>query len=318
MLGQLGLQRRLDDPPGQLGDQPARAGDLPGLKAPDASSSAPSGNNSASRSTPPSAPRRRPAAARACDPRTASSTTARPRSCRSWCPLWPPGRSVTPTTHTSSDRPASCLCRSRRRCARRSSHRRQLVLAPEPLRQRLHDQLNALAPGLSAPEGHGRALLLHTPTGRAVLACAIDFEGRAPSPRSLQARAGGRLTDATAGFWSGAGRTASRRPPTRRCERLVWRAMSLASGRCARTSRSSTRKLEALLADSAGQVLTRCPVSRPSAPPRSPPTRCRSRAFRHPSTCTPRPAWHRPAMSPRPSANAPRSAAPACPSTATR
>ena len=33
------------------------------------------------------------------------------------------------------------------------SHRRQLVLALKPLRQRLHDQLNALAPGLSAPKG---------------------------------------------------------------------------------------------------------------------------------------------------------------------
>ena len=31
------------------------------------------------------------------------------------------------------------------------AHRRQLVLALRPLRQRLHDQLNALAPGLSAP-----------------------------------------------------------------------------------------------------------------------------------------------------------------------
>ena len=58
------------------------------------------------------------------------------------------------------------------------SHPRQLVLAQTPLRQRLHDQLNALAPGLSAPEGHGRALALQTPTGRAVLACAIDFQGR--------------------------------------------------------------------------------------------------------------------------------------------
>ena len=33
------------------------------------------------------------------------------------------------------------------------SHRRQLMLAFKPLRQRLHDQLNALAPGLSAPPG---------------------------------------------------------------------------------------------------------------------------------------------------------------------
>ena len=33
------------------------------------------------------------------------------------------------------------------------AHRRQLILALKPLRQRLHDQLNALAPGLSAPGG---------------------------------------------------------------------------------------------------------------------------------------------------------------------
>ena len=72
------------------------------------------------------------------------------------------------------------------------AHRRQLVLALKPLRQRLHDQLNALAPGLSAPKGHGRALALETSTGRAVLACAVDFAGRAPSVRSLSARAGGR------------------------------------------------------------------------------------------------------------------------------
>lgn len=65
------------------------------------------------------------------------------------------------------------------------SHRRQLVLALKPLRQRLHDQLNALAPGLSAPAGHGRALSLETPTGRAVLAYAAAFAGRAPRPRSL-------------------------------------------------------------------------------------------------------------------------------------
>jgi hypothetical protein len=60
------------------------------------------------------------------------------------------------------------------------SHRRQLVLALKPLRQRLHDQLNALAPGLSAPKGHGRALALETSTGRAVLACAVEFAGRPP------------------------------------------------------------------------------------------------------------------------------------------
>src|SRR5215210_7088231 len=39
-------------------------------------------------------------------------------------------------------------------------HRRQLVDARRVLQQRLHDQLNALCPGLSAPRGHGRALKL--------------------------------------------------------------------------------------------------------------------------------------------------------------
>jgi hypothetical protein len=82
------------------------------------------------------------------------------------------------------------------------AHRRQLILALKPLRQRLHDQLNALAPGLSAPAGHGHKLALNTPTGRAVLACAIDFDGRAPTIRSLKARAEGRLTDKTAAFWA--------------------------------------------------------------------------------------------------------------------
>ena len=68
------------------------------------------------------------------------------------------------------------------------AHRRQLVLALKPLRQRLHDQLNALAPGLSAPTAHGRVLALETPTGRAVLACAAAFAGRAPRIGSLSAR----------------------------------------------------------------------------------------------------------------------------------
>lgn len=60
-------------------------------------------------------------------------------------------------------------------------HRSQLVDARRVLQQRLHDQLNALCPGLSAPAGHGRALKLESPTGQAVLACAAAFAGRAPS-----------------------------------------------------------------------------------------------------------------------------------------
>jgi transposase len=139
------------------------------------------------------------------------------------------------------------------------SHRRQLVLALTPLRQRLHDQLNALAPGLSAPAGHGRALLLDTPTGRAVLACAAAFAGRPPSPRSLQTRAGGRLTDTTAAFWAARWKQCLAPPVD-------------AELRAARLERDLDRfdalradiafvddQLEPLLAASAGQVLTTLP-----------------------------------------------------------
>jgi transposase len=136
------------------------------------------------------------------------------------------------------------------------AHRRQLILALTPLRQRLHDQLNALAPGLSAPAGHGRALLLQTPTGRAVLACAAAFAGRPPSPRSLQARASGRLRDATAAFWAARWKQCLTPPPD-------------AELRAARLKRDLDRfealqadiafvdgQLEQLLADSTAQVLT--------------------------------------------------------------
>ena len=80
-------------------------------------------------------------------------------------------------------------------------HRRGLVADRKVLQQRLHDQLQALCPGLSAPAGHGRGLALDDPTGQAVLACAAAFAGRPPTVRSLQARAPGRLTRATAQFW---------------------------------------------------------------------------------------------------------------------
>jgi transposase len=81
-------------------------------------------------------------------------------------------------------------------------HRAQLVDARRVLQQRLHDQLNALCPGLSAPPGHGRKLELSSPTGQAVLACAAAFAGRPPSKRSLLARAPGRMTEQTAEFWA--------------------------------------------------------------------------------------------------------------------
>lgn len=81
-------------------------------------------------------------------------------------------------------------------------HRRGLVADRKKAQQRLHDQLNALCPGLSAPAGHGRALPIESPTGQAVLACAAAFAGRAPSTRSLIARSPGKLTKATADFWA--------------------------------------------------------------------------------------------------------------------
>ena len=139
------------------------------------------------------------------------------------------------------------------------AHRRQLVDARRVLQQRLHDQLNALCPGLSAPAGHGRALELASPTGQAVLACAAAFAGRAPSKRSLLARAPGRTTDATATFWA------------RRWKRLLDPPPD-AELRAARLGRDLGRwqalrddialadaQLSALLAQSAGQILTTLP-----------------------------------------------------------
>jgi transposase len=82
-------------------------------------------------------------------------------------------------------------------------YRAQLVDARRVLQQRLHDQLNMLCPGLSAPPGHGRALKIRSPTGQAVLECAAAFQGRPASKRSLIARAPGRMSDATAAFWAG-------------------------------------------------------------------------------------------------------------------
>jgi transposase len=139
------------------------------------------------------------------------------------------------------------------------AHRRQLVDARRVLQQRLHDQLNALCPGLSAPPGHGRALKLSSPTGQAVLASAAAFAGRAPSKRSLLARAPGRMTDQTAAFWTGRWKRLLDPPPD-------------AELRAARLGRDLRRwqdlgrdialaddQLSALLAQTAGQILTTLP-----------------------------------------------------------
>jgi len=139
------------------------------------------------------------------------------------------------------------------------SHRRQLILALTPLRQRLHDQLNALAPGLSAPAGHGRALALGSPTGHAVLACAAVFAGRAPSVRSLKARADGRLSDATAAFWAERWRDCLA-PPADAELRAARLARDLERFRALREDIAFVDgQLEQLLADSAGQILTSLP-----------------------------------------------------------
>jgi transposase len=139
------------------------------------------------------------------------------------------------------------------------SHRRQLVLALKPLRQRLHDQLNALAPGLSAPSGHGRALALETATGRAVLACAVAFAGRPPSVRSLKARAEGRLTDATAIFWSTRWQDCLP-PPADADLRAARMGRDLARFAALREDIAFVDgQIERLLADSAGQILTTLP-----------------------------------------------------------
>jgi transposase len=138
-------------------------------------------------------------------------------------------------------------------------HRRQLVDARKRLQQRLHDQLNALCPGLSAPGSQGRALIIQSPTGQAVLACAATFAGRPPTPRSLLARAPGRMTEATAAFWAG------------RWKRLLAPPAD-AELRAARLGRDQRRwrdlqadittieqQLQSLLAQTAGQVLTTLP-----------------------------------------------------------
>lgn len=138
-------------------------------------------------------------------------------------------------------------------------HRRALVCDRRVAQQRLHDQLNALCPGLSAPVGHGRALKLEDASGQAVLACAVDFAGRAPAPRSLIARAPGRFTAANARYWADRWRRALAPPPDAelRCERLGrdlerWRALK-------RDIERSEAEIAELLAETDGELLVTLP-----------------------------------------------------------
>lgn len=138
-------------------------------------------------------------------------------------------------------------------------HRRQLVAELKVLRQRLHDQLNALCPGLSAPPGHGRALELLRPSGRAVLACAAAFAGRAPSIRSLVARAPGRLTRRNAEYWARRWRACLAPPADAklRAQRLRFDLERLDALLTALAATDA--QLATLLADSDGHVLTSLP-----------------------------------------------------------
>lgn len=138
-------------------------------------------------------------------------------------------------------------------------HRRRLIAQRKVARQHLHHQLNSLCPGLSAPAGHGRSLGLETPTGQAVLACAVDFAGRAPAPRSLIARAPRRLSRATASFWAERWRGCLAPPPDAelRAERLGrdvkrWRALE-------GDVIAVEDQIAELLAETPGQVLRTLP-----------------------------------------------------------
>jgi transposase len=141
-------------------------------------------------------------------------------------------------------------------------HRRGLVADRKIAQQRLHDQLNALCPGLSAPSGHdelGRSLAIESPTGQAVLACAAAFAGRAPTVRSLIARTPGKLTRATAEYWVARWRGCLP-PPADAEQRAARLGRDLARYRTLLVDiAAQDRELEELLAGTDGQVLTSMP-----------------------------------------------------------
>jgi len=138
-------------------------------------------------------------------------------------------------------------------------HRRGLVDDRKKAQQRLHDQLNGLCPGLSAPAGHGRELPIETPTGQAVLACAAAFAGRPPTMRSLIARAPGRLTKTNAEYWVQRWRGCLPPPPDaeQRAQRL---GRDLARFRALQIDIAAIEEeMKAWLAATDGQILTSLP-----------------------------------------------------------
>lgn len=138
-------------------------------------------------------------------------------------------------------------------------HRRALVADRKVAQQRLHDQLNALCPGLSAPAGHGRSLAIEGPTGQAVLASAVAFAGRPPTVRSLISRAPGRLTKATADYWIERWHGCLS-PPADAAERAERLGRDLQRFRLLRADIDALEnEIETLLARTDGQVLTSLP-----------------------------------------------------------
>jgi len=138
-------------------------------------------------------------------------------------------------------------------------HRRGLVIDRKVAQQRLHAQLNALCPGLSAPAGHGRALPVASPTGLAVLGCAAAFAGRPPRLRSLLARTPGRMSQATAEYWVHRWRgclspPADAQQRARRLDRDLHRYRALQAD-----ITSLDAELTELLAATEGQILTTLP-----------------------------------------------------------
>jgi hypothetical protein len=179
-------------------------------------------------------------------------------------------------------------------------HRRGLVADRKVAQQRLHDQLNALCPGLSAPAGHGRSLAIETPTGQAVLACAAAFAGRAPTTRSLIARAPGRLTKATAEYWVRRWRGCLS-PPADAKQRARRLARDLERYRALQADITVLDgEIAVLLEATDGRVLTSLPGSPSFGPRHSLRIACPSVGFPTPSISTRPPALPRRSMSQRP------------------
>jgi hypothetical protein len=116
--------------------------------------------------------------------------------------------------------------------------RRGLLGERKAAQQRLHDQVNGLCPGLSAPVGHGRKLELELTSvvGQSFLNCLIDFGGRPAAARSLQARHRSAHNPRRVGSGRSGGRTASQRRKTHPYGSSAWRAASAAGASSTPTS----------------------------------------------------------------------------------